>query len=271
MGRRPSPGDLRPADFARAFTALGVAAGSEAVGRAEADFLASAERDPKWATPEVLYRIAMLTLLDALSKACRLPPGTAIDVSQLRSGWMQSMRLPVVTRGELDADFATLGGEETVDAASLVFEADRLQFDRESGGASELATLADAVADARPPAGTEQRRAARRLQQQSFVLSRGEFRDAARGFVQGRPALVRVRIGPPAAQWQSLPTEFPTEQLHEEEKCWRLTVWLTEPKQLFEPLRQTVILPLEDASTECAAAAGPRKPSARWASGDCVR
>ena len=188
-------------------------------------------------------------LADRLTARVRaLPAGTAIDVSRLDSGWVTSAP-GATTRGSAGVP---PGGELAhVDAAMVAFDATRLHFDSESGGASELAMLTAAVAHAQPPPEAEARRAARFVQQQSFVRQRGGFAPAAGGFVQGRPALVRVRIGPREGQWQSLPTEFPSEALPPDEKQWRLTVWLTEPAQLAEPLRKTVILPAEGPSTEC--------------------
>lgn len=201
-----------------------------------------------WLT-EALAGQHLRALADRLTARVRaLPAGTAIDVSRLDSGWVRSAPEAGTRSG---AGVPPGGVLARVDAASVAFDASRLNFDSESRGASELAMLTAAVAGAQTPPEAEARRAARYLQQQSFVRQRGGFEPASAGFLKGRPALVRVRIGPSEGQWQSLPTEFPSEALPPDEKQWRLAVWLTEPAQLSEPLRKTVILPAEGPSTEC--------------------
>lgn len=199
-----------------------------------------------WLT-DALAAVHLRALGDTLIARMRaLPAGTAIDVTQFHEGWVSSA--PVTTRSA-GAIAVPPAGHSNVETLQL--DASRLHFEGEHAGATELATLGTAVAAARPPAQAESRRAARFLQQQSFVRRRGRYAPAAGGLVAGKPALVRVRIGPLQGRWQSAPQEFPTQELPPGYQQWRLSVWLTEPQQLDQPLRKTIILPVDGASTEC--------------------
>lgn len=203
-----------------------------------------------WLT-DALADLKLSSLVDRITARVRaLPAGSAIDVSRLDAGWVRSAPPHVLSR-ERSRGAAAAAEVARVDSASIEFDPGRLSFDAESHGASELAMLTTAVDEAVEPTGAETRRAARYLQQQSFVKPGREYVEAQHGFLQGRPARVRVRIGPPEAQWQSLPNAFPVEELPPEKKQWQLTVWLTEPTQLAKPLRGTLTLPSEGASTEC--------------------
>ena len=135
-------------------------------------------------------------------------------------------------------------------ARALTLDPASIPFDHEGDGGSTLATVADAVEAAEVTAEEQQQRAARFLQQRSFVRRGGEFQEARNGFFAGLPALVRVRIGPPERAWDSLPSAFPLAALPQHLDQWTLTVWLTEPEHLREPLTGTIKLPRDGASTE---------------------
>lgn len=182
-----------------------------------------------------------------VARAQALPAGTAIKLKDLSGRWVRSVA-PVTTRSNSTARAMRKG---YVDVDTVRLDPSQLDYVGESHGASELATLGDAVASARTTTEAETHRAARYLQQQSFVRRRGRYAPAAGGFVAGTPALVRIRIGPPQGPWQSAPAEFPAEALPPGYQQWRLTVWLTESRQLDEPLRKTITLPIDGASTEC--------------------
>lgn len=177
-----------------------------------------------------------------------LPAGTGIRLDAVRpAGWVHSVA-PITTRAG-GAATVTQPGYTDVDALRL--DARALRFDHESGGASDLADMAAAVDEAQTTADTDARRAARFLQQQSFVRQHGRYTSAAGGLVAGKPALVRVRIGPAEGKWQSTASEFPAQELPPGHLQWRLTVWLTEPRQLPQPLRGAMVLPVDGASSEC--------------------
>jgi hypothetical protein len=108
-----------------------------------------------------------------------------------------------------------------------------------------------ALRNAAEPESAHRVRADRYLQQRSFIELAGKDEPASNGFILGQAAKVRMRIGPPETGWQALPTRFADEQLPPELSQWTLTISLTEPTQLAQPLTQTVVLPREGASTEC--------------------
>ena len=200
---------------------------------------------------DAIASLHLRALADTLVARTRaLPAGSAIRLNDLSAHWAKSVA-PVTPRSAGAASAAPAMPEGYVAVDTVQLDASQLDYRGESHGASELATLGEAVADARTTPEAEAQRAARYLQQQSFVRRRGRYVHAAGGFVAGMPALVRVRIGPPQGQWQSAPTEFPEQALPPGYQQWRLTVWLTESTQLEEPLRKTIILPIDGASTEC--------------------
>jgi hypothetical protein len=182
----------------------------------------------------------------------RMPKGSELDLSKLgvNDQWL--------TRGVRGG--GRLGGEpkdvasaedQRVAARTVSIEPGELDFLHESEGAEVIATVAQAVEDAAVPGKAHLKRAARFLQQQSFVRIAGEFQPAIHGFVADMPALVRVRIGPPEGPWNSLPAEFPIEKLPQHLERWTLTVWLSEPDHLPRPLKGRIRLPSDGASTEC--------------------
>lgn len=138
-----------------------------------------------------------------------------------------------------------------VAARRVTVDAAEMKFDHESDGSSNLAKVATAIEAAAIPRRAQQQRAARFLQQRSFIRRGREFQEARYGFVIGAPALVRVRIGPPKGKWNTLATAFPQEQLPRHLEQWSLTVWLSEPNHLPEPLKGHLKLPHDGPSTEC--------------------
>ncbi|WP_404302703.1 hypothetical protein [Alicycliphilus denitrificans] len=200
-----------------------------------------------WLT-DAIAAVRMRSLADTLvARVQALPAGTAIDVEKLSPHWVKQVTRFTARTG---ARATTMRAGYT-DADTVQFDTSQLHFGGEREGASELATLGAAVADARTTEDTDTRRAARFLQQQSFVRRRSRFSTAAGGFVAGKPALVRVRIGPAEEKWQSTPSEFPANALPPGHQQWRLTVWLIEPGQLPEPLHKSIILPVDGPSSEC--------------------
>lgn len=179
--------------------------------------------------------------------AAALPPGTTIDLSGVRRSALRLRTTGWRGGGEVPAATDLTRADPTVIEVDVV----HLTYDRESHGASDLTELASAIGRAVPPPDAEARRAGRFLQQQSFIDIGGETRPADGGFIVGRPAAVRIRIGPDQGPWQSLEKAFPVEQLPPAGNQWRLTVWLSEPSQLCQPLHRTVVLPRDGPSTEC--------------------
>lgn len=137
-----------------------------------------------------------------------------------------------------------------VAAAAVRVKPEEMTFAHEREGGAELAEMGEAVAAASVPAEARGRRAARFLQQKSFVRPDRQLQEAKEGFLADAPAIVRVRIGVPEAGWDASPAAFPVEALPPDLERWTLTVWLTEPDHLAEPLKRQIRLPREGNSTE---------------------
>jgi len=147
---------------------------------------------------------------------------------------------------------------QAIEVSSFEMDAELLDFQSESGGASDLAIIGNAIENATEPVESIKTRAARFLQQQSFVIRDGLDTPATDGFFAGIPTVVYLRIGSLDVDWQSLPEAFPDEQLPKDVQHSRLTLWLTEPEQLDEPIQGCIILPLEGASSVCEMQFTPR-------------
>ncbi len=180
-----------------------------------------------------------------------LPPGTTFDMSRvgrpdewltpgLRGGGMRGGEHKTFS----DADRQIMAETFRIDDGELGFESER-------EGGSALAQVSRAMETASVPLAEVSVRAARFLQQKSFVRLNSEFQEATEGFIAGVPAIIRVRIAAPEEGWDSLPTAFPVEKLPQHLEKWKLTVWLTEPDHLAEPLKDRIELPRDGNSTEC--------------------
>jgi hypothetical protein len=197
------------------------------------------------------------------ARLAALPPGTLVDLSQVGhpTEWLApGMQARGFNGGEPkdsiplppDADCGVAANDVSV-------EPQRFLFGHEGEGSSTLVQLVAAVEGAKPPAEATQARAARFLQQRSFVRQKNLYQEAKDGFIVGVPTLVRVRIAAPEEGWNALPTEFPVEELPPHLEKWTLTVWLTEPDHLPVPIRGRIELPRDGNSTECDLRFRPRQ------------
>ena len=143
------------------------------------------------------------------------------------------------------------GADRHVEASSVSIEADKLIFEHEDQGSAAIVEVSLAMETASVPAEAVRARAARFLQQRSFVRPENEFREAKEGFIAGKPAMVRVRIAEPEQGWDALPSVFPVEALPQHLESWTLTVWLSEPDHLPVPIKRQIKLPRDGSSTEC--------------------
>jgi hypothetical protein len=212
-----------------------------------------------------LLRFHLPLLADTFTRRLKsMPAGTAIDLSSLGGPDRWSTRgvygaykpVGIVRRNaSFDPAAVDLSVREAtgplVVARTLRIEADQMEFGSEKQGGSDLAAVAAAIEKAELLPRARMRRVARFLQQQSFVRRGREFEEATQGFVAGAPALVRVRIGPQTSKWNSLATVFPVENLPPHIEHWSLTMWLSEPNHLPEPMKAHIKLPRDGASTEC--------------------
>lgn len=188
-----------------------------------------------------------------------LPAGTKLDLPAYGSYWYTitppASEIPRTDRGP--------SGVEWADAPRLSLDLNRLDYHRESDGASELAAFATIIKGAEEPLEIHAKRAARFLQQQSYLLRRDKqgYEPATHGFVLGRIARVKLRIGPSDEAWQSLERAFSVETLPIQSR-WQITVVLTEPDQIGDALSAKITLPRDGASTSCDFDFSPKREGA---------
>lgn len=128
--------------------------------------------------------------------------------------------------------------------SNLAPKLEALTFDLESGGASELLELEAAMPAAEPqPAGP-------RFIQAQLFHDHGDERATVVGALRpDADHVLRVRIGPPDAEWLSAAdAPFPSPR---GERVHLLTVVVTAPGILHEPLVDEIDLPPEGPSSEC--------------------
>ncbi len=146
-------------------------------------------------------------------------------------------------------------------ARDLKLDVSNLVFTQESQGATDLATIARAISAATaapPPADAQSMKEAsdRRLQLDAY-LDGHQRKKAAHGFPMDTLATVAIRIGLPDERYQSAPGA-PTE-FSQGNQFSNLTVWLTEPDQLDEPMQEVLRLPPFGSSKFCKFSFYPKK------------
>lgn len=134
---------------------------------------------------------------------------------------------------------------------------DSIQYDAESSGALSMAKLSKWIDHAESQAISEKQQQ-RYLQEQTFIKKKREILEERRAFIKSVPTLIRIRIGPLDEKWTAIDTSFPAEKLPTDREYWRLTVVLSEPNHLKEPLRKTIRLPKTGPSSECEFRIQPR-------------
>lgn len=182
-----------------------------------------------------------------------LPAGTVLDLSRVgqNNEWLtRGVFGGGTTGGTLKAAMAAPQADRQLAADSVRVMPEEMRFDHEHEGGATMAELGEAMATAEAPPDAQGRRAARFLQQKSFVRTRDGLREASKGFLAGVPAIVRVRIGQAEQGWDANPVSFPVEELPQHLERWSLTVWLTEPDHFPRPLKRRIRLPRDGNSTE---------------------
>ena len=118
--------------------------------------------------------------------------------------------------------------------------------------ASSCRSLPEQAAPAvrsRPP-GAEQGAAESRFIQHGFWRQHdGQLVEQRQRLLLGVPVLLRLRIGPPDAQWQSAPAPFPAHELPRQQRRHRLQVVFHAPAQLDQPLLGELLLPRSGPSS----------------------
>ncbi|WP_313953732.1 hypothetical protein [Accumulibacter sp.] len=132
------------------------------------------------------------------------------------------------------------------------------RFHRESDEASSLAEVASEVRNRE----AEQSAASpelRYIQHGFWRRHEQQLVEERHRLVVGMPIMLRVRIGPPDAQWQSAPQAFPAHELPRDQQRHRLEVVFHEPTQLDSPLLGQLLLPADGPSTVAEFVFTPRR------------
>jgi hypothetical protein len=211
-------------------------------------------------TPEITD-FTLRQLVERYNKRmAALPPGTEVDLSRVGPAdqWLTQGVEGGGSPGGQRREAMPPDVDRHVPATSVRMRED-MMFDSELHGGSTIAEVADAVADAAPPAEAEEQRTARFLQQRSFVLLDKQFVPAKEGFIAGKPAKIEVRIGLPEEGLDQAPTVFPVEELPPELERWTLVALLSEPDHLRTPLRRQIRLPRDGNSDWCEFLFRPRE------------
>lgn len=182
-----------------------------------------------------------------------LPQGTTFNMSHVGPSdqWLTHGMRGGGMRGGEPKGLTPSDVDKQVMAHTVRIDEDELGFTSEREAGTALAQVSHAMETASVPPEKMEVRAARFLQQKSFVRVNSEFQEATSGFITGVAAMIRVRIAVPEEGWDSLPAEFPVEKLPPHLKSWKLTVWLTEPDHLSDQLKERITLPRDGNSTEC--------------------
>ncbi|MDD4033061.1 MAG: hypothetical protein PHS48_07445, partial [Bacteroidales bacterium] len=127
---------------------------------------------------------------------------------------------------------------------------DDIIYKHEDSGASATAELHKAVKSSVSET-VDEKSLFRSLRKQIFINKTGKLARINRAFLKDIPTLIRISIGPPDKEWDSIGTVFPEEKLPEDQNEWCLTVVLSEPNHLKEALRETIRLPKTGCSDVC--------------------
>lgn len=163
-------------------------------------------------------------------------------------------KLPQTTRLEIDLEsFKKMGipvdDAEKDDLRIPDNAADKLKkykkdiiYKHEDSGATGTAELNKAVKSSESET-VHEKSLSRSLRKQIFINKAEKLVRINRAFLKDIPTLIRISIGPPDKEWDSIGTVFPEEKLPEDQNEWCLTVVLSEPNHLKEALRETIRLP----------------------------
>ncbi|WP_300320187.1 hypothetical protein [Accumulibacter sp.] len=133
----------------------------------------------------------------------------------------------------------------------------RYRFDHESDEASSLTEVAGELRDQELAQAVEQPRS-RFVQHSFWSRQHGQLVEERQRLRVGVPVLLRLRIGPPDARWQSAPAAFPAQQLPRQQRRHRLQLVFHEPTQLDQPLLGELLLPHTGPSSVVELAFTPR-------------
>jgi hypothetical protein len=127
----------------------------------------------------------------------------------------------------------------------------RIDFSRESAGATWISEMNKAMQKAKMPENVKDERRERYISARTYRMQEDKFIDEKRAFIAGIQSKIIMRIGPPDPEWFVLTNSFPVEKLPKQKEAWRLTVVLSEPNHVPEPIISEIKLPQDGPSTEC--------------------
>lgn len=206
--------------------------------------------DPVIALSNRLAAFRLEQMVEAMHARLRaMPPAARVA---LPSPTLQRLGMAGGAPDDVVSDVATLERRVALGRKTIPFIA-------ESTGASGLADVNLALERAEEPKEALEKRAQRFLQQRTWLVRNGGPEEEKTALRHHIPAVVRVRIGPPDDSWDSLQHAFPMTELPQDLDHWRLTVVLSEPNHIPEPLRGQIILLKDGPSTECEFSFVPRE------------
>ena len=146
-------------------------------------------------------------------------------------------------------------------AKSIANAKESYRYYRESDEASSLTEVTHELRTYEAKRAADQPET-RFIQHGFWHQAEGRLLEERRRLVVGLPMLLRVRIGPPEAQWQSAPEAFPAHELPPNRRRHRLQVVFHEPTQLDAPMVGELMLPRSGPSNVAEFVFTPRVPAA---------
>lgn len=127
----------------------------------------------------------------------------------------------------------------------------RVEYHGESMGATGLSELHKAMAEAPAPEAVMTKRMERFISARTYREIEGSFTEEKRALVVGFRAKSVVWIGPPEEGAVQDKTPFDITKLPPQTEAWGLTVVLSEPNHIPEPMIRRIMLPQDGKSTVC--------------------
>lgn len=179
-------------------------------------------------------------------------------IGELRSTPSYGLQLNARMSSHLDLTPGFYSAEIIGDQLEKVM--DRFTYYYESAEATTISTLALTVEQVLSQATVQEPEPARieRFLQHQLVdekdrrdsLSPRQIDRSGGQLIAGHTYRLSVRIGPQEAEWRSVETPFPEEELPKTDRGHLLTVVLTEPNHLSEPQVGTIFLPAAGAASK---------------------
>lgn len=128
---------------------------------------------------------------------------------------------------------------------------ENIDFGSESHAATGLSEINKVLKKAVMPEKVKETRRERYISARTFCLKKDQYVENKKAFLVDVPARANIWIGPPQKGVVRIKTSFPIEKLPPQADAWTLTVVLSEPTHIPEPLMMKIKLPQDGPSTEC--------------------